>query len=157
MRRALLILFAGIIGAALAYCAFYFAGTKHERHLMESEQPELAWLKTEFGLGEAEFKRISEMHGAYLQDCEQMCHRIAVKHRELKHLLARTNAMTPEIEQNLSEAAQIRAECQRNMLRHFMEISRQMPPEQGRRYLAWVQEKTLGGKRGMASEHSPAH
>lgn len=153
MRRVVLILSAGVLGAVLAYCVFYFCGTVRERHLMESEQPELAWLKSEFQVTDAEFKRISALHGEYLKDCEQMCARIAVKNRELKELLARTNVVTAEVEKNLSEAGQLRAQCQRNMLQHFMEVSKQMPPEQGRRYLVWVQEKTLSGKRDMMSEH----
>lgn len=120
---------------------------------MESEQRELTWLKDEFRLSDADFKRISELHGEHLKDCEQMCQRIASKNAELKELLARTNAVTPDIEKNLTEAAQLRAQCQRNMLQHFMEVSGQMPPEQGRRYLAWVQERTLGGKGDTMSEH----
>jgi hypothetical protein len=35
------------------------------------------------------------------------------------------------------------------MLRHFYEVSRTMPPEQGRRYLAWVQERTFMCSEGM--------
>jgi len=154
MRRFIIILSAGVLAAVLAYCVFYFCGTARERHLMESEQPELAWLKSEFHLSDAEFKRVSEMHGAYFKDCEEMCMRIAAKNRELRELLARTNAVTPEVEKNLAEAAQLRAQCQRNMLQHFTEVSKQMPHEQGRRYLAWVQEKTFGGKRDMELRHN---
>ncbi len=29
------------------------------------------------------------------------------------------------------------------MMQHFYEVSRAMPPEQGKRYLAWVQSETL--------------
>jgi hypothetical protein len=29
------------------------------------------------------------------------------------------------------------------MLRHFFQVSQTMPPEQGRRYLAWVKEKAF--------------
>lgn len=36
----------------------------------------------------------------------------------------------------------MRSECQAEMLKHFFEVSRAMPPEQGKRYLAWVQEQT---------------
>jgi len=61
----------------------------------------------------------------------------------LKELLASTNTVTPEIDQLLSEAAKLRAECHKQMLQHFYEVSRTMPPEQGRRYLAWVQERTI--------------
>ena len=156
MRRGILILTAGLLGAVLAYGLFYFYGTARERHLMECDQPELAWLKSEFHLSDAEFQRVSQMHGEYLKDCEEMCTRIAAKNRELKALLARTNAVTPEVEKNLTEAAQLRAQCQRNMLQHFTEVSKQMPPEQGRRYLAWVQEKTLGSGNDMMSGHHHA-
>jgi hypothetical protein len=154
MRRVVAILFAGVIGAVVAYSAIYFLRTNRERHLMESEQPELTWLKQEFQISDAEFKRISELHDAYLGNCGEMCARIAAKHSELKRLLAQTNAVTPEVQRNLAEAAQLRAECQRNMLEHFVQVSKQMPPEQGRRYLAWVQEKTLGGMGAMISQQS---
>jgi hypothetical protein len=29
------------------------------------------------------------------------------------------------------------------MLQHFFEVSQTMPPEEGKRYLAWVEEKTF--------------
>ena len=153
MRRVVLILSAGLLGAVLAFCVFYYCGTRNERHLMDSEQPELAWLKSEYNLSDAEFNRISALHSAYLKDCEQMCMRIAEKNRELKELLAHTNGVTAEVEKNLADAAQLRAQCQRNMLQHFIQVSKQMPAEQGQRYLVWVQEKTFGGKKDMMSEH----
>jgi hypothetical protein len=59
--------------------------------------------------------------------------------------------MTPEIEAAVAESARLRGECQRNMLKHFYEVSRTMPPEQGRRYLAWVQERTCLSGEGMMS------
>jgi len=58
-------------------------------------------------------------------------------------LLAGTNAVTPEIQAALIDEARLRAECETAMLQHFYETSRQMRPEQGKRYLAWVQSKTL--------------
>ena len=53
-----------------------------------------------------------------------------------------TTQMTPEIEQLLADRARMRADCQAEMLKHFFEVSRTMPPQQGKRYLAWVQEQT---------------
>jgi hypothetical protein len=35
------------------------------------------------------------------------------------------------------------------MLRHFYEVSRTMPPEEGRRYLQWVQERAFASDAGM--------
>lgn len=156
MRRRWLIFVAGLFLAVCGYCALYFAGTANHRQLMEQATPELAWLKHEFNLGNAEFERITKLHEEYLPNCEKMCRLIMVKNKELGELMAHTNAVTPEIEKNLLEAGQLRAECQRRMLAHFYEVSRTMPPEQGQRYLEWVRERTILRSRGrdaMADMH----
>lgn len=152
MKRLALILLAGLAAATVAYCAVYFKGTARNREILESQQPELAWLKDEFHLSDADFKRITELHKAYMPHCREMCRRIDTKNAELKTLLANTNALTPDIEAKLNEAAQLRAECQRSMLKHFFEVSRTMPPEQGRRYLEWVQERTFLSPAGMMEQ-----
>lgn len=152
MKRLLLTLIAGVAVAAAAYCAVYFKSTARHREILQSSQPELAWLKEEFHLGDTEFKRIMELHKAYQPHCVEMCRRIDAKNAELKTLLSNTNTLTPDIETKLNEAAQLRAECQRSMLKHFFEVSRTMPPEQGRRYLEWVQEKTFLSPAGMMEQ-----
>jgi hypothetical protein len=153
MKRSVLVLVLGVALGLGAYCGFYFAGTASHRALLESQTPELAWLKKEFSLGDAEFQRIVRLHDAYKSECAAMCRRIDARNNELKDLLAKTNAVTPEIETKLSEAGQLRVECQKNMLRHFVEVSRTMPPEQGKRYLSWVQEKTFLPEHRMHGAH----
>ncbi len=143
MKRPWVILLAGIAVAVLGYFAFYFVGTAQCRAIAHQQEPELAWLKKEFHLNDAEFARISQMHASYLSGCAERCRLIDEKNQHLKQLLASTNTVTPDIDQLLSEAAQLRAECHKQMLQHFYEVSRTMPPEQGRRYLAWVQERTV--------------
>lgn len=143
MKRAALILVLGLVLGASAYCGFYFAGTATHRALLESAAPELAWLKKEFNLSDAEFARVSGLHDTYRSECARLCRQIDAKNDELKELLAGADRVTPEIEARLDEAARLRVQCQKNMLRHFLEVSRSMPPEQGKRYLAWVQEKTF--------------
>ncbi len=152
MKRAALIFGLGLILAGAAYCGFYFLGSAPKRDLMESPAPELAWLRTEFHLSEAEFERVSRLHSAYRPHCEERCRRIAAKNAELKALLSQTNGVTAEIEKKLTEASELRLECQKAMLRHFLEVSQTMPPEQGKRYLAWVTEKTLLPDYGMGME-----
>ncbi len=152
MKRLALILIAGLVVAAAAYCAVYFKSTARHREILESQKPELAWLKDEFHLSDADFKRITELHEAYMPHCVEMCRRIDSKNAELKELLSKTNALSPDIEAKLNEAAQLRAECQRSMLKHFFEVSRTMPPDQGRRYLEWVQEKTFLPRYGMTEQ-----
>ncbi len=143
MKRGLLILVSGLIAAAAAYGCIYLTCTASARNLQRSDKPELAWLKEEFNLSDAEFKRVSELHAAYLPQCAEMCTQIYAQNQRLKELLAATNQVTPEIEAAIMESSKLRGECQRNMLKHFYEVSRTMPPEQGRRYLAWVQDKTF--------------
>lgn len=151
-RSSWIIAVAGILLAAAAYCGFYYAGTAETRRLAASPEPELAWLKAEFHLSDADFQRISQMHEQYLTGCAERCRQIDAKNAELRQLLAATNVVTPQIQEVLREAAQIRVQCQQQMLQHFYEVSQTMPPEQGRRYLAWVEQQTI-----LADAHRGMH
>ena len=155
MRRGLQILGLGLIVAGLAYAGFYFAGTARSRELLHSPQPELAWLKQEYHLSDAEFARISQLHNAYLPKCAAHCRRIDELNQKLESALAGTSGMTPEIKAILAERAQERADCQTEMLEHFFEVSRTMPAEQGRRYLAWVQDQTCLQEPTMVNHAGP--
>ena len=151
MKKGVFILLIGLALAAAAYGCVYFICTSSARSLEQSSQPELAWLKDEFKLSDSEFKRIAGLHAAYLPQCAEMCRQVEAQNQRLKALLAATNQMTPEIESAVAESARLRGLCQRHMLKHFYEVSRTMPPEQGRRYLAWVQERTCLSGEGMMS------
>jgi Spy/CpxP family protein refolding chaperone len=153
MKRAILILMLGVIGATLSYCVLYFRGTSEHRALLHSAAPELAWLKHEFRLSDTEFQRIADLHQGYKPRCEEMCRRIAGKQSEMRQLLAGGEINATAWEQKLAEASALRLQCQTNMLQHFISVSLQMPPEQGRRYLAWMQERTFLEKSGMMESH----
>ncbi|MEO8429368.1 MAG: periplasmic heavy metal sensor [Verrucomicrobiota bacterium] len=143
MKRGVLILLFGLVAAAAAYGCIYFVCTSSARSLQRSDKPELAWLKKEFNLSDAELKRISALHAAYLPHCREMCLQVDAQNTRLQTLLADAANATPEIDAALAESGRLRSECQRMMLRHFFQVSQTMPPEQGRRYLAWVKQKTF--------------
>ncbi len=153
MRRAVNVLVAGLVAALAAYCALYYFRTSCDCPRLDGPAPELQWLKDEFRLGEPEFQRIVRLHEEYKPRCAEMCRRIAGKQAEFKHLidLGETNAAA--LEQKLAEAAALRLQCQTNMLRHLLSVSAQMPPEQGRRYLTWIQERTFVESGGMMEGH----
>ncbi len=153
MKRTLIILAAAAFAALGAYVGFYWAATASDRALLKREAPELAWLQEEFNLSDAEFTRISNLHEAYLPECAERCRQIAARNMELQELLRGTNVLTQEIERSIEQAAQIRMECEKSMLRHFLEVSRTMPPEQGKRYLDWVQRRTLLATPSMGHSH----
>jgi len=143
MKKGVLILVLGLVAAAAAYGCVYFACTSSARTLERSDKPELAWLKEEFKLSDTEFKRVSELHAAYLPQCREMCRKIDAQNAQLQKLLATATNATTEIDAALAKAGQMRSECQRMMLHHFFQVSQTMPPEQGRRYLSWVKEKAF--------------
>src|SRR5437879_13846885 len=76
MKRGFVILSLGLLAAALGYCCVYVTATSSARRLQKSDQPELAWLKQEFNLSDAEFKRVSELHAASLPTCHELCRQI---------------------------------------------------------------------------------
>lgn len=148
-KKGVFILIVGLLLAAAAYGCVYFVCTSSARTLQESSRPELAWLKDEFHLSDVESRRIAVLQAAYLPQCEEMCRQIDAQSQRLKQLLAATNQITPEIEAAITENARLRAECQSHMIKHCYEVSRTMPTKEGRRYLAWVQEKTCLSNDGM--------
>jgi Heavy-metal resistance len=149
MKRGVIILVLGLLAAAAAYGCVYFTCTSCTRSLERSDKPELAWLKDEFNLSDTEFKRVSELHAAYLPQCREMCRKIDAQNTQLQKLLANATNATPEIDAALAENARLRTECQRMMLRHFIQVSQTMPPDQGRRYLSWVKGKAFLPDYGM--------
>jgi Spy/CpxP family protein refolding chaperone len=158
MQRGITILGIGLAGALLTYACFYYVGSTAHRELLRDQTPELAWLKREFKLGDAEFAQVARLHDAYLSQCQAMCRRIDEQDQRLRQLLAAAPAVTPEIESAIAETARLRAECHGQMLRHFFAMSRAMPPEQGRRFLVWITERTLlRSERGMGPMGHDGH
>jgi hypothetical protein len=153
MKRGVFILVLGLVAGAVGYCCIYLARTSAARALERTKEPELAWLKEEFHLSDAEFKRISELHAGYLPGCRKMCDEVAAQNARLETLLPSATNVTPEIQAVLTESARLRLECQRRMLEHFFQVSQTMPPEEGRRYLAWVKERALMHDDDMPMEH----
>jgi hypothetical protein len=60
------------------------------------------------------------------------------------------------IEQVVAERARLRADCEMEMLKHFLEVSRTMPREQGRRYLSWVQQQSSLRAEGWSNSIRPS-
>jgi hypothetical protein len=161
VRRSLLILFAvAVASAALCFGAFTLAGRLCAVHLAHSTD-DLEWLRMEFHLADAEMARIRELHNGYRPQCQAFCDRIAARKRELAEALGSGTNLTTAVEQKLAEVAALRAQCQAAMLQHFVEVSRVMPPAQGKHYLAEMQRLTLGNheqiEHRMSGDAPPAH
>ena len=155
MRRSLLIVLAMVLAGAAIASASYLLGCRICARQFADGGDDLAWLRREFRLGDAEMQRIRQLHEGYLPKCRENCALIAAKKKELLAALDHAQGVTPEAQQKLTEVAALRAKCQANMLGHFYEVSQAMPPEQGRRYLAEMQRLTLGFHEQIENTMSP--
>lgn len=142
MRRPILKILAAIVLLVGAFAVCYFIGTK--ARVSPPTNDELAWLRNEFRLSDAELMRIRQLHDGYMPKCDEMCRRIATANRELSELLSAGSNVTASVTQKLAEVSALRAECQAKMLEHFFEVSHAMPTAQGGRYLAEMKRLTLG-------------
>ena len=88
--------------------------------------------------------RIQKLHEDYLTQCNAMCRMVAAKQQEVATALNGATNVNPLVEQKLAELAACRAQCQSRMLRYFADVSQAMPSAEGRRYLAEMEQITLG-------------
>jgi hypothetical protein len=88
--------------------------------------------------------RIRQLQADYLPKCAEMCAKTAAKRLELESALANATNLTAEAQTKLNELAALRAQCQAQLLQHFFDVSRTMPPAAGKRYFAEMKQATLG-------------
>jgi hypothetical protein len=144
MNRSLIILLGALALGAAVFAGSYFTAQRATVMCCVKPADDLNWLRTEFHLSDAEMAHIRELHEGYLPKCGEMCAKIAAKKRELDSVLGNGTNLTAEAQTKLNEVAALRAQCQAQMLQHFISVSQAMPPEQGKRYLAEMKRLTLG-------------
>ena len=144
----------GLLVASAAFAVLYQYRSAAHRELLNSANPELAWLRHEFHLSASDLARISQLHEKYLPQCQGRCRVIRAQNSRLRQLLTQASTVTPEIKALLVDRASTRAECEEAMLTHFLEVSHAMAPAQGQRYLGWVERRTLLQVQGMENVHA---
>jgi len=144
MNRSLIILLSVLVLSAAIFAGSYFVGQRACMMCRTNPSDDLDWLRVEFHLSDAEMSRVRQLHEGYMPQCAKMCAKIAAKKSEIATTLDNNTNITAETQKKLVELGELRAQCQAQMLQHFIEVSRAMPPEQGRRYLAEMKKLTLG-------------
>ena len=154
MKRSLVILLGALALGAGIFGGAYFAA--HHASVLCCARPtdDLDWLRTEFHLSAAELAHIRELHEGYLPQCAAICAKIAAKKNELDSLGTIGTNRTTAAEGLLQDIAALRAQCQSQMLQHFVSVSQAMPPAQGQRYLAEMKRLTLGEHERMEQSMS---
>jgi len=144
MKRSILILAIALLAASALFASSYFMSRRVCAMCTAQSTDNLDWLRQEFHLNDADMARMHALHDGYLPKCAEMCAKIAAKKQELDAALVNASTVSPEAKQKLTELAELRSECQAQMLEHFMEVSQAMPAEQGRRYLSEMERLTVG-------------
>ena len=163
MKRPLLILLGALALGVAIFAGSFFTARHTTMMCCEKPADDLNWLRLEFHLSDADMARIRAMHEGYLPKCGEMCAKIAAAKRELDSLVGTGTNLTVEAQAKVKEIAGLRAQCQTQMLDHFVAVSQAMPPELGARYLAEMKKLTLGEHEQMeqsmsgATAHEPHH
>jgi hypothetical protein len=161
MNRSLVILFGVLALGAAIFAGSYFISQRACVSTMTRSADDLSWLRDEFHLSDAEMARVRQLHEGYLPQCATMCARIAAKNAEIQAALGSGTNVTAEAQKKLTELGELRAQCQAQMIQHFVTVSQAMPPEEGRRYLAEMKKLTLGSheefEQSMSDHSGHAH
>ena len=161
MKRPLLILIIALLAGSALFAGSYFMSRRVCESCSSSSTDSLDWLRQEFHLSDAEMARMHELHDGYLPKCGEMCAQIAAKKQELDAALVGSTNISAVATQKLTELAMLRAQCQAQMLQHFIEVSQAMPPEQGHRYLVEMERLTVGAheqtEQSMSEHAGHAH
>jgi uncharacterized membrane protein len=155
MNRPLVILLGALVLGAAIFAGSYFVSQSACANMM-SGTDDLSWLRNEFHLSDADMARVRQLHEGYMPQCAEMCAKLAAKKAEVAAALANGTNVTAGVQKKLTELGEIRAQCQAQMLQHFVDVSRAMPPEEGRRYLAEMERITVGFHEGIEQAMSPS-
>ena len=148
------------LGAAI-FAGSYFVSQRACVTTMTRSADDLSWLRDEFHLSDADMARVRQLHEGYMPQCAKMCALIAAKEAEVQTALGSGTNVTAGAKQKLTELGELRAQCQAQMIQHFIAVSQAMPPEEGRRYLAEMKKVTLGSheeiEQSMSDHAGHAH
>lgn len=161
MKRPLIIAVCVLLAGGALFASSCFLGRRVCALCATRQTDSLDWLRQEFHLSDAEMARIHGLHDDYMPKCAEMCAQIAAKKQELDQALAGATNLSDVAKQKLTELAVLRSRCQAQMLEHFIEVSRAMPPEEGARYLSEMERLTIDTheqtEQAMSNHGGPAH
>ena len=133
------------LGAAIFAGSYLVGPADLRRAQLANPADDLDWLRQEFHLSDADMARIRQLHERLPAEMRRDVR--ADRRQETANWTRRWRAppmSPPPSQQKLNELGELRAQCQAQMLQHFVDVSQAMPPEQGRRYLAEMKRLTLG-------------
>ena len=105
---------------------------------------QLAWLRTEFHLTDAQFAQVKSLHEAYQPVCAGHCMQIMAAKKRLTTLEQEGKRDTPAYADALKDWTALKQFCTDATLKHMQSIAAVMDPAEGRRYLDLVTPHLAG-------------
>lgn len=139
MKKPFVILIVAVIAgiAAFGITRRHCAAAKGDTLL--DQLPELAWLRKELALSDAQFSKVAELHASYRPVCADMCERIGKSRTRLESAaLKHKSTADSELRQAIADYESVRGECKMRMLDHLYQTAALMNGEQSERYLKIV-------------------
>ena len=138
MKQIGIVLIAALVSAL---CGFYLVQRRHAagiEALSGTRGDDLAWIRTEFGLNDAQFTAVKTLHADYSGVCAKHCADIAAAQQRLQALVA-ANGSAAELETARREIAALEDVCNTATRAHIHRVAAAMPTGQGERYIALVE------------------
>lgn len=149
MKRLPVLLVLILLAGVGAWAAGYFVGLRKVQPLVHADQAEMEWLRKEYHLSESQFAAIRKLHQDYEPVCARLCEQVMDSQDRLSRLIESNRSVTPEVEAALRECARVKEECQQAMLGHVYRVSAAMNEEDGRRYVAMMEERVVRPGTGL--------
>ncbi len=154
MKKGLLILAAAMMAGILAFFLSRGQPSPDPGTVLLDSLPELAWLRTDLKLTDAQYAKVGELHRAYRPVCAEMCRRIAEGEAAVAKLARAQGGMNDELSQAIDNHGRVIAACKRSMLEHLYQTASLMNERQARRYLEVTLPLALDSARGRTMTRS---
>lgn len=113
---------------------------------------DLAWIRKQYRPDAVHWEAIQSLHQRHQATRDALARQLEMKARELTEALDRDEAITRPVQELLDELGALRGQCHVAALRHTLDVSRQLSPEDSHHHLVEVERQLLGLEPGW---HQP--
>lgn len=135
MKKWFIFLAVALIAGGVAFTLMRSHKVAERQALMRDCLPELAWVRTDLKLTDAQLAQVSSLHTAYLPQCMEMCRKISAARSKVTWAANHSSQVGAELETAIREHAETQAQCQQAMLRHLYETAALLNKDQSARFL----------------------
>ncbi len=134
MVKNIVILVLSLALLACLYGGIYSWITSDTAQAMQSDHPELEWLRREYSLSDTQFAEIRERHQEHDIVCRELCRDLVTVQKNLDATILSNPAVTEEVQDALAAWTRQRERCHEATLLHMYDVSSVMDEDSSTRY-----------------------